>query len=254
MRASYPSHSQLYLGPGWALYCGAIQQLQTHVYGADVLHVGIYRPFRIRFGDGAWHSVSCAVVPGGIHHALDMAGGIHGKLFVEKSSPVAAAWRRRFGCLEPRLGHDAEAVDLFREVHEEDPVRSEVDQRLERLLGSDDGAPAAVDPRIVRVTDLLAREPDRNFSQEELASLAGLSPSRFLHLFREQTGLPYRRFRAWNRMMTAFGRLHGGTSLTRAALESGFADSTHFSHSFRATFGVNPAPVFRGLRRFEIGT
>ncbi|NJD07936.1 MAG: helix-turn-helix domain-containing protein, partial [Methylococcaceae bacterium] len=61
------------------------------------------------------------------------------------------------------------------------------------------------------------------------------------------------RFRGWNRMMAAFGRLHAGDSLTRAALEAGFADSAHFSHSFRATFGVNPAPVFRGLRRFDAG-
>jgi AraC-like DNA-binding protein len=131
--------------------------------------------------------------------------------------------------------------------------RRELDRRLERLLGSAERLQPPIDARILRITELLASEPDRNFSQEELARLVGLSPSRFLHLFRQETGLPYRRFRAWNRMMAAFVRLNSGDSLTRAALEAGFADSTHFSHSFRATFGVNPAPVFRGLRRFEIG-
>ena len=33
--------------------------------------------------------------------------------------------------------------------------------------------------------------------------------------------------------------------------DSGFADATHFSHAFRDTFGVNPAPVFRKIERFD---
>jgi len=39
--------------------------------------------------------------------------------------------------------------------------------------------------------------------------------------------------------------------MTIAAMGSGFADSTHFSHAFRDTFDVNPAPVFRNIERFE---
>jgi transcriptional regulator GlxA family with amidase domain len=35
------------------------------------------------------------------------------------------------------------------------------------------------------------------------------------------------------------------------AIECGFADATHYSHAFRDTFGVNPAPVFRKIERFE---
>ena len=30
-----------------------------------------------------------------------------------------------------------------------------------------------------------------------------------------------------------------------------FADATHYSHAFRDTFGVNPAPVFRKIERFD---
>ncbi len=108
------------------------------------------------------------------------------------------------------------------------------------------------DHRIQHVINMISREPDRNFSQQELALAVGLSPSRFLHLFRQQTGLPYRRFRLWKRMLVAFEHLHASDNLTRAALDAGFADATHFSHSFRDTFGVNPAPVFRYIERFEL--
>lgn len=255
MRKLYPAHSQLYLGAGRALYCGPIQHLETHVYGADVLHVGIYRPFRIRLADGEWRSASCAIVPAGISHALDLAGGVHGKLFVERDGADRPGLCRRFAHpeAEPRLFDDPEAIECFRRIHEEDPGRAAVDEHLSRLLACQERQPWTPDARIGRVVEWIGREPDRNFSQEELAARIGLSPSRFLHLFRQQTGLPYRRFRQWKRMMSAFALLHTTDNLTRAALDAGYADATHFSHSFRATFGVNPAPVFRKLGRFEMG-
>jgi AraC-like DNA-binding protein len=254
MRALYPATSQLYMGRGRVLYCGPIQHLENHVYGADVLHVGIYRPFRIKPADGEWRCCRCAVVPAGIRHALDMAGGVHGKLFVERNGPDAIGFRKRFPYSGRfvRILEDAETIECFRWIHEEDPNRIAVEQRLDRLLNTPEQPPVEIDGRIRQVIDRICLEPDRNFSQQELASLIGLSPSRFLHLFRQCTGLPYRRFRAWKRMLSAIERLHDSDHLTRAALDAGFADATHFSHSFRDTFGVNPAPVFRNIGRFEV--
>jgi AraC-like DNA-binding protein len=252
MRTLFPGTSQLYLGHGWSLYCGPLLHLETHVYGADVLHAGIYRPFRIRLADGEWRSCRCALVPAGTRHALNMAGWVHGKLFVEKNSPDAIGFRKRFRYSGVRFFEDAETIECFRWIHEEDPNRIAVEQRLDRLLNSPQQPQVELDERIRQVIERICREPDRNFSQQELANLAGLSPSRFLHLFRECTGLPYRRFRLWKRMVSAFESMHTSDSLTRAALDAGFADSAHFSHSFRDTFGVNPAPVFRNVGRFEV--
>ncbi len=255
MRTFYPEHSQLYMGCGRVLYCGPLQHLETHVYGADVLHVGLYRPFRIRLADdGEWCGCRCAVVPAGIRHALDMAGGVHGKLFVERNSPDAIGFRKRF----PYTGtavtffEDAETVECFRWVYEEDPRRAAVEQRLDRLLNSREQHAPELDARIRQVIERICREPDRNFSGQELASLVQLSPSRFLHLFHEHMGVPYRRFRMWKRLITAAELLQSSDTLTRAALDAGFSDAAHFSRCYRATFGVNPAPVFRKLVRFEV--
>jgi AraC-like DNA-binding protein len=251
----YPGHSQLFMAPGRVLYCGPIQYLEAHAYGANVLHVGIYRPFRIRLGMGEWRACRCAVVPAGLRHALDMAGGVHGKLFVERDSAYALAFRQRFphGEAQAVLFEDEGAIQCFRWIHEADPPRAEVERRLDHLLELPGAAGLVRDARIQRVIDLILGEPDRNFSQQELARTVGLSPSRLLHLFRAETGLPYRRFRAWKRMLLAFEHLHASDNLTRAALDSGFADATHFSHRFRETFGINPAPVFRHIERFEVG-
>lgn len=253
-RQLYPGHSQLFLSPGRALYCGPIQYLETHAYGADVLHVGIYGPFRILLEGSAWHVCRCAVVPAGVRHSLDMAGGVHGKLFVERDGRDAAAFRRRFphDGKQARLFQDEEAVACFHWIHETDPSSASVEVHLDLLLQAEQTEPVAPDERVLRIIQMILCEPERNFSQAELARATDLSPSRCLHLFRQQTGLPYRRFRLWKRLLLALEHMHGIDSLTRAAQDSGFADATHFSHSFRAVFGVNPAPVFRYISRFEV--
>lgn len=254
MRTIYPTHSQIYMGRGRALYCGPLQQLDAHVYGTATLHVGIYRPFRIRLADGEWLTCRCAVVPAGIRHALDLAGGVHGKLFVERDGPDASGFRKRYphGDTKVQLFSDAETVECFRWVFEEDPDRAALEQRLDRLLHCGEQWQSLFDARIGQVVELIRREPDRNYSQAELAAAIDLSPSRFLHLFRQHTGVPYRRFRMWKRLLYTFELLHASDNMTRAALDAGFADATHFSHCFRATFGVNPAPVFRKIGRFEV--
>jgi AraC-like DNA-binding protein len=255
MRLLYPFHSRLYMGQGRLLYCGPLQHLETHLYGAAALHVGVYRPFHLRLADGEWRTCRCAVVPPCVRHALDMAGGVHGKLFVERDGPDAAGFYSRFfqGGRGVRFFHDEAVVECFRWVYEADPAREAVARRVDALLAVEGEDSPGLDGRIRRVIEWMAREPDRNYSQAELAALVGLSPSRFLHLFRRETGVPYRRFRVWKRLLASVESLHAGDTLTRAALDVGFADATHFSHCFRDTFGVNPAPVFRKLERFEIG-
>jgi AraC-like DNA-binding protein len=252
MQKFHPFHSQLYIGKGRALYCGALQHLETHAYGSPVLHVGIYKPFKMMLADGEWRSYRVAIVPPGLRHALDVAGGVHGKLFMDVQSASAPAFRRRFPYEKGvvRAFRDPEIVECFHWVFEENPRQAEVEARLDRLLPAEDGA--LIDPRIARIVSLIRDEPDRNHSQKELGEALGLSPSRVLHLFSDEIGVPYRRYRMWKRLWLAAERLHASDNMTIAAVDSGFADATHFSHAFRDTFGVNPAPVFRKIERFEL--
>lgn len=253
MRIHYPAHSHLYLGAGRVFYCGPLQHLENHRYGCAVLHVGVYRPFKIKLAGGDWQSGRCVVVPPGVRHALDMDGGVHGKLFVERDSPTFPAFKRRFPCQgrQAVFFADGPTLECFRRAFEENPQREALEAQLDRWLGIEAAETAPVDLRLLRVIERMAGEMDCNHSQEELAELAGLSPSRFQHLFCQQMGVPYRRYRLWRRVVAATKHMHGLDHMTRAALDSGFADATHFSHSFRDTFGVNPAAVFRTIQRFE---
>jgi transcriptional regulator GlxA family with amidase domain len=99
------------------------------------------------------------------------------------------------------------------------------------------------DPRVARVVERIQSEIGRNVSVEELANSVNLSVSRLVELFRAQVGVPVRRYRQWHRLFVTFTGVERGASLTEAAIAAGFADSAHFSHTFRMTLGMKPSDI-----------
>jgi AraC-like DNA-binding protein len=250
----YPAYMRLFIWRGRSLYFGPSVQLAAHAYATVALHVGIYRPFRIKVANGAWQSCRSAIVPPGMQHELDFEGGVHGKLFIERDSSDFLYFKRRFAYREQALSlfQDEELVQQLCRIYESDPDKAVIENCLDDLLRCDGELNLVIDPRVQTAIDLIRDEPDYNFSQEYLADRADLSPSRFLHLFKQHTDVPYRRFRTWKRLFLAMDSLNAADNMTIAALDAGFSDATHFSHSFRETFGINPAYVFRGINRFEV--
>jgi AraC-like DNA-binding protein len=95
------------------------------------------------------------------------------------------------------------------------------------------------------VLDLIRADLGHNHPVEALAEQAGLSPSRLQHLFAEEIGLPLRTFRIWVRLRQAGEQMAAGETVTSAALDAGFSNSSHFSHAFKETFGVTAASLFK---------
>lgn len=99
------------------------------------------------------------------------------------------------------------------------------------------------DPRVRKIMAYAASRLDGAVSLSAAAKSAGLSPGRARHLFVEQTGLAFRQYLLWLRITRAVGIFAGGASLTQAAHEAGFADSAHFSRTFRRMFGIPAASL-----------
>jgi len=78
---------------------------------------------------------------------------------------------------------------------------------------------------LTAVLDHLRATPSPPPSIEDLTRIAHLSESRLQHLFRDQVGVPIRRYLLWHRYLTALSLLADGASVTRAAHAAGFADS-----------------------------
>jgi AraC-like DNA-binding protein len=133
--------------------------------------------------------------------------------------------------------------ELYRHTYDADSTYPLLDRIIDpQQLGPDINR--SLDGRIRRIVQLIKEDISLSYSVEEMAERVNLSPTRLVHLFKEQTGVPIRRFRQWNRMKAVVACVAGGGTLTDAALNAGFSDSAHFSRAFRNMFGLKPSFVF----------
>lgn len=98
-----------------------------------------------------------------------------------------------------------------------------------------------IDRRVRSAIESLMLESDENISLADLAAKAGLSESRFAHLFRRDVGLPMRQYRLALRMEEAVTQISLGLSPTDAAHAAGFSDYAHFCRICRRMFGNVPS-------------
>ena len=99
------------------------------------------------------------------------------------------------------------------------------------------------DDRIAAVLDHLRATPTPPPSIEDLTRIAHLSESRLQHLFRDQVGVPIRRYLLWHRYLTALSLLADGASVTHAAHAAGFADSAHLTRTAVQLNGFTPTKM-----------
>ncbi|HET9123011.1 MAG TPA: AraC family transcriptional regulator [Acidiferrobacteraceae bacterium] len=78
----------------------------------------------------------------------------------------------------------------------------------------------------------------------ELAAVGGLSRFHLVRAFHRQVGMPPHRYQICVRVERARGLLEQGVPVVEAALVTGFADQSHLTRHFRATFGTTPARFF----------
>jgi AraC family transcriptional regulator len=101
--------------------------------------------------------------------------------------------------------------------------------------------------RINRVLDHIATHPAEPHSVESLARVARFSAFHFHRVFRTLVGEPVHAHVRRVRLERAVFRLAHGPkeSLTRIALEAGFASSSDFSKAFRQAYGFPPSRYSR---------
>lgn len=127
-------------------------------------------------------------------------------------------------CFEAPDCKDEALIDLGRALLAQLAPGSERDERPEA--------------RVRRMSAWAARRLDTAVSLTEAAAHVGLSTGRARHLFVEETGLPFRTYLLWRRLMRATEIFSAGSSLTDAAHGAGFSDSAHLSRTFRRMFGI----------------
>lgn len=99
------------------------------------------------------------------------------------------------------------------------------------------------DERILRATTYIRSHLSSSLTLDEVAGVACLSPSRFRHLFVEQTGMALRPYVLWRRFLRVWELIMDAQSLSAAAHEAGFADAAHLTRTCRRMFGFPPSAL-----------
>lgn len=241
----------IYAGPGF--------QLPPHKNAVAVLAMSLGTPFRIArnsydWSGGHWESHSVLIEPGRVH-LLDSAARPCVFVYTDALSRDLLRIRARCDLVGDGLQLQAPTLQRLREAFDPLPTCreswSEGCAQLEECLGL---TPRGRDDRVAQVVEGLLANASDGRNAEAWASAVGLSSSRFQHVFKEHTGLSFRRFRIWARMRAAVAAAMRGASLTEAAIDSGLASSAHLSAAFKAMFGLSLSQLLqRSPKYYDLG-
>lgn len=237
------------------LYLGLLGAPTVRVLGAVTLYISLESRFSLRTAEEPWQLHEYAVVLPYVAHQLATIDKLIGVVLVEPETV-------NLECLSA----SAEQSELPRQLAEiADRVRSIYDglQHGEaRHILDDESFDAQVlgnlfaarglDPRIHEIVRRISCAPSERWLGEDCAKSVSLSFSRFLHLFKQETGVPFRVFAAWKRARNLLHYVARQSNLTDIALEAGYPDATHFSHSIRKAYGLKPRDIFAGSRSLVV--
>jgi AraC family transcriptional regulator of arabinose operon len=104
-----------------------------------------------------------------------------------------------------------------------------------------------MDPRIKAALELLESSCGSHLNAAEMAANLGLSRSRFMHLFKRETGTTFRRELRQVRLSKAAGLLVDlRLRVKEIAFECGYAATPDLTRAFGREFGISPSQYRRG--------
>jgi AraC-like DNA-binding protein len=104
--------------------------------------------------------------------------------------------------------------------------------------------PHLSDPRLIRISDLLTKDPSDSRTLAELCRVSGTSKRSIERLFQQEIGMTFGKWRQQLRLMQGMRLLAQGAKVTQAALESGYSTPSAFISMFRKALGTTPTSYF----------
>ncbi|MGW3352184.1 helix-turn-helix transcriptional regulator [Nonomuraea rubra] len=227
---------------GWAAitagrlyYGGRVGTGGLHTHHAVQLLVG--HGLVLRGSDGVAHEMAAALIPANTPHAI-VRGAAAGLLAL--IDPAQAT----------TLSHRSAATSAASwSVGVHPPNRCDLPS-LAALVDEVMGAapPPQPHPALAHAMRIVEETLPGLVRLSAVADAAHLSESRLAHLFKQETGLPFRPYVLWARLRVALTALSHGTSLTDAAHAAGFSDAAHLTRTVRRMMGDAPSALAAGVR------
>ncbi len=237
---------------GGSLWIGlAGEPTDLHAHHAVQIALPLHRGrVRLQAPSGSWKSYKAALVAAHQRHAFEARSQLVAQIFVEPESREGRQLHRRNlneGILELRCEllapHIAGLATAYENRASDAVLITLARAAIAALSGTGPESEGLPDARVALAAELIRGQLSDTIPLRAVAAAVHLSPDRFRHLFMQETGVTFRAYVLWQRLECALAAYVAGATLTEAAHDGGFADSAHFSRTFRRMFGIPPASV-----------
>ncbi|KTR07079.1 hypothetical protein NS365_05405 [Aureimonas ureilytica] len=225
-------------------------------FGIGIMLDGAHRSWSGRGQVEAGPNHVITVSPNEIHDGMPIGGAPRRwvMLFVEPSIVLRLAGaefaKREFPqpvITDVNLVH--RIAMTFRELPHScaDEVAESIMELLGLLLDGAAKPPLTSRPSrsMVLILERIHDDPIHTPTLAELATIANLSPYTLVRRFRRELGTTPHAYVLQYRVRRAFRAINEGSTLTEAALSSGFSDQSHMTRAFVRQFGVTPGQFRR---------
>ena len=245
---------KLYISGGMAVYIGRQVLTKMHAHHALEIVMSFKKSFLISKNGTEFEKSDCSIIAADLPHQFIGKDDFYIFIYLDAELNYthrleASVHLEKQGLLH-YFGSEIDAVrtefiNWFNSASNEDEnVHNLIGLLVEKLTGSENLV-NQIDERIKQSIEFLHSNLNEEISLANIASKVHLSESRFAHLFKEQTGIPFRKYILWCRMQAALQEVMKGQSFTNAAYGGGFSDVAHLSRTFTEMFGVSPSEVLK---------
>lgn len=241
---------------GSSFHQGTLPNTRLHQHGAMVLLVSLGNEFQLETASGSTVSCKSAIVDAGFRHCLISNQEPMIANYLEGYHPLTKCLRDYYLKEEPIADNFLGNFAIKRSLNLN--IRNQLWSELFSKAMSRETGP--IDQRIMNtVAEMQSMQIALPFQDESdpsylenghlnyFAEKNRLSASRFSHLFREQMGISFKRYRLWQKVAVLLRQVSGPHSLTDLALCHGFFDSSHLTNTFQNLFGLSPSQIVKPL-------
>ena len=234
--------TKLYEAKNHILLCTRDVNPAEHRHAAA--HVIVALDGRIKVsGEGNEYLCRGVMIPPGAPHAVVTNGSKVLVFLCDCTTNVARQIGEMQSLSEACCDEIAKLYAAFEDTERYDLFESGV----LHLLGITGAEGCVSDDRIVSAMEYIREMSPERISCREVAEAVHLSQGRFSHLFREQVGMTFASYLLYQRMMRVYAAVLAGASITDAALDAGFASSSHFADVNRRVFGLSASSITRNV-------
>jgi AraC-like DNA-binding protein len=240
--------------PTRVIYAGLLGSPSVRSLGSHTLYIAREHAFEISNPGEPAQSAFFAVVAPNEAHTIHSPERVIWKILVEPEcidvEELAHKLPRRI--VSPDATYEQFRAAFIQWLSDSGALSNATDDSIDGAFFGGALESRKLDARISHAVELIRLHPCEQLLAAEGARISGLSFSRFIHLFTEQIGMPFRTFCAWKRARAVLSAVNSACNLTELALDAGYPDSSHFSHSIRRIYGLRPRDMVAGSRKLAV--